>query len=474
MNFFALKILKSSIRSKLTVWFGSALALILAVYSVGLYVFLRHNLVGELDRKLWEDVESVQETLQDLPTSGQESEQSLALDRYQDPEHHDIRERWMMEVWDANLQKLHSIPSNVKSPLGQPSGTECSIRRGKFSFQTLSDGLKLRVLCSKVQVGGLKLYVRVARSAEHVMSELTELLTLMIFGVPLAIAFAMLGGYWLARRSLQPIQQMTSQARQIHADRLTERLPIANPHDELGQLAQTFNQTFERLEKSFNQMRRFAADASHELRTPLTAIRTMGEVSLREQRDAGSYRETLSSVLEESDRLRNLVDSLLTLSRADAGQIRLNKKEEELAVLVAEVTEVLGVLAEEKKQRLVIETEAGVRANIDRSVFKQAVVNLVENAIKYSPPETTIHVSLVRSPGEIVVSVRDHGPGIAAEHRERIFERFYRIDEGRSREQGGTGLGLSIAKWAVEAHQGSVTVESSRVGGSTFLIRLPS
>jgi heavy metal sensor kinase len=464
-----MKLALKSIRSRLTLWFALSLAVILGLYSVGLYVFLRHNLVGELDRKLWKDVETIQEALQDLP----EQDGKLDFSKYFDPANHDVKERWLLEVWTTSGEKAFSNPARPDDPLGRTSPSDCPARRVEAKTVSLTDGLQLRALCSKVEVGRHSLFIRVARSAERVLHELAELLWIMGLGVPLAILLAALGGYWLARKSLLPVKQMTEQAKRIHADRLSDRLPVANPDDELGLLAGTFNQTFERLEKSFEQMRRFTADASHELRTPLTAIRTMGEVSLRENRPAESYRETLSSVLEETDRLRNLVDSLLTLSRADAGQIKIKRKPEDLSLVLSEVLEHLGVLAEEKNQKLHSRLAENVTANIDRGVFKQALINLVENAIKYSPAGKTIDIQLARYGSEAVVSIQDEGPGIALEHQSKVFERFYRIDSGRAREEGGTGLGLSIAQWAVQANSGRIELASELGKGSRFSIHLP-
>jgi heavy metal sensor kinase len=464
MNFF-----RKSIRRRLTIWYGLTLAIILGLYSVSLYVFLKHNLSGELDRKLWEDVESVHESLEDLP----ETISGFDFSKFQEGSSSEIRDRWILEVWALDFTKLLSVPKNDSVPLGQASNTTCSAERGRPEMLKLSDGLNLRVLCARVELGKTEVYIRVARSAERLVHELSELLWIMFISVPAAILLAMMGGYLLARKALSPVEDMTRRAREISIDKLGDRLPVINPQDELGRLAITFNQTFERIEKSFQQMRQFTADASHELRTPLTAIRTMGEVALQDERSAGEYREVLSSVLEETDELRHLVDSLLTLSRADAGHIKLNRKRESISQLVAEVVEHLEVLADEKSQKISLDLISKVEGYIDRAVFRQALINLVENAIKYSAVGKNIFIKTYSSDKSVSVEVIDEGPGIAPEFFERIFERFYRIDNGRSREVGGTGLGLSIAKWAIEAHDGSITVQSKLGQGSRFLVELP-
>jgi heavy metal sensor kinase len=265
---------------------------------------------------------------------------------------------------------------------------------------------------------------------------------------------------------------MAERARLIHAERLNDRLPVDNPDDELGRLATVFNETLTRLESSFEQMRRFTADASHELRTPLTAIRSVGEVGLRGRRGEAAYREIIGSMLEEVDRLALLVDRLLTLSRADTGQAKLSLDTVDIRELAEEVAEQLGVLAEEKNQSIHVRFEGAARRVADRMVLKQALLNLVDNAIKYSPVGGRIEIRVADSPEGPVIDVVDTGPGIPPELRSRVFDRFYRADKARSRENGGTGLGLAIAKWAVEVNGGRLTLEPESGSGSCFRITL--
>jgi heavy metal sensor kinase len=312
----------------------------------------------------------------------------------------------------------------------------------------------------------------VARSEEGLRRELRELSLVLVLSFPVALGIAGFGGYALARSVLAPVSRMTDQARMITAEQLGQRLPVVNPHDELGQLARVFNDTFARLERSFDQLRRFTADASHELRTPLTAIRSVGEVGLRGHHDERAYREVIGSMLEESDRLARLVDSLLTLSRADGGHVKLTRERTDLVELAREVVGHLSVLAEEKHQSITIEAPEPVYAFVDRLVLRQAVVNLVDNAIKYSPQKARIHIVALHDGDSPVVEVIDAGPGIPAEHQEHVFERFYRADKARARELGGTGLGLAIARWAVEAHGGRLELDSEEGKGCTFRIGL--
>jgi heavy metal sensor kinase len=313
----------------------------------------------------------------------------------------------------------------------------------------------------------------VALSEERQRHEWKELLLGLLLALPVAIAIAALGGHWLARRALGPLDRMARHAETLTADTLGARLPVENPDDELGHLARVFNLSLARIEQSFTQLQRFTADASHELRTPLTAIRTVGEVALQEQQDPGRYREAIGSMLEEVDRLSRLVGSLLVLSRADASPA-LRRQELRLIDLAKDSASLLEVLADEKAQRIEVHGDLSVIAMVDGLILRQALINLIDNAIKYSPPASLIRIHVLRDEsGAAVVKVSDQGPGIPESDRSRVFERFYRIDEARSREDGGAGLGLSIALWAVQAHGGRIELESREGAGSTFRIVLP-
>jgi signal transduction histidine kinase len=232
------------------------------------------------------------------------------------------------------------------------------------------------------------------------------------------------------------------------------------------------NETFARLESSFEQLRRFTADASHELRTPLSVIRGIGESGLGETRTPAEYKEAMGSMLEEVDRLTNLVDTLLRLSYGDAGTVRLARAPFDLGQLTRDVVSSLAILAEERNQRLKVDAADGVVVSADRLVLREALTNIVDNAIKYGPQDSSIDIRVRAEGNQALLTVADEGPGIAAEHRERIFDRFFRLDEGRSRDEGGTGLGLAIAKWAVEVNGGQISVEGGADRGAIFRIVL--
>jgi heavy metal sensor kinase len=313
-----------------------------------------------------------------------------------------------------------------------------------------------------------------SRDETAVRQTLWTLAIVFAMGVPCALALAMVGGYLLAGRMLAPVRAMAETARRITAESLSARLPVDNPRDEFGRLAGVFNETLSRLEAAFEQLRRFTADASHELRTPLTGIRSMGEVALQRSLTVHEYREVVASMLEEVDRLTRLVENLLLLTRAEAGRIPMTRRVVDVSDLVATVSDSLRVLADEKDQAWTVDVAQPVTAVCDASILRHGVTNLVYNAIKYTPTKGMIRVAATRSPaGDAVIEVQDTGPGIAAMHRARIFERFYRVDDARSRDSGGVGLGLAIARWAVEANGGRIELESEEGHGTLFRIVLP-
>jgi heavy metal sensor kinase len=280
--------------------------------------------------------------------------------------------------------------------------------------------------------------------------------------------------FTVTSRALSPLSSMVRRAEKITAERLSERLPVHDPSDDLGHAARVFNGLLQRLEDSFLQLKRFTSDASHELRTPLASMRSIGEVSLQSSHSSEEYRDVIASMLEEVRRLTHLVDSLLAISRADSGQISLQLTSFSCMDLIQEVIGVVGILAEDKHQTIRLTGSHEITVHADRGILRQAILNIVDNAIKYSPGESEILIEVTKAPEEMAeICITDHGPGIPEEEQDRIFDRFYRTDAGRSRERGGTGLGLSIAKWAVEVHAGHIGIRPAAAGGSCFYLRLP-
>jgi heavy metal sensor kinase len=297
--------------------------------------------------------------------------------------------------------------------------------------------------------------------------------------LPFALVGAGFAGYRIAGKALVPISTMAALTEQITASQLSRRVPVENPQDEFGRMAGVLNGMLQRLEESFQKLQRFTSDVSHELHTPLASIRSVGEVGLQQEHSAEEYQDIIGSMLEEVARLTSMTDTLLTINQAECGSIRLNRAIFPIMDVIEESVAVVGVLAEDKRQRIVIGGEDGLLVSADRSLLRMAVINLLDNAVKYSPPSTEIRVRLDLFQGEsphspqLNLAIQDEGPGIPPAEAKRVFDRFYRLDESRARDTGGAGLGLAIAKWSIEAHGGNILLESSLGHGAAFSIRLP-
>ncbi|AJE04011.1 sensor histidine kinase [Geobacter pickeringii] len=446
---------RPSVRIRLTLWYSAILACIILGFALGIYLFLQASLTHQIDGQLERDFATVARVVRDEPNEMNELAQHGSVALFQVTEGSDVVAG--TDDWNrAGLEKAPPAPGSPSRSWSAPTGLRYRLKEGV------------------VATIGHTYLVRVAGDGQAMAHALESLALILLIGIPGTLVAASAGGYFLASRALSPVAAMAAKAREITAERLSERLAVTNPDDEFGQLAAVFNETLARLEDSFGRMRRFTADASHELRTPLTALRSVGEVGMRDTADGAACREVIGSMLEEADRLTKLVDSLLTLSRADSGAAPLSRERTDLSALAAEVVDCLQVLAEENGQSLLLEGGEPLFAGVDRTTLRQSLMNLVDNAIRYTPGGGHIRVVTGRSAaGDITLEVADDGPGIPALHRERIFDRFYRIDTGRSPEAGGTGLGLAIARWGAEANGGRIELESEEGRGSTFRIVVP-
>jgi heavy metal sensor kinase len=398
----------------------------------------------------------------------------LREDYHNHPASKQVLERFL-EVHAADGSVLYRNERLAGQALGgNPTPDEGD---GGYSARSarLADGIRVRMVSRRHTLEGHRLLLRLAYSEEPIFTRFEELAIAWLLALPIVLALAGLGGHVLAKRALAPLREMAGRAEKINSERLEERLPTGEVDDELGHLARVFNSLLARLEQSFEQLRRFTADASHELRTPLTSIRSVGEVALQREGTPQEYRDTIGSMLEEVNGLSALVDSLLTISRADAGRIQLHPTVFSAMDLAREAAALFEVLLEEKGQQITVQGDEGVQVNGDRVFLRQALVNIIHNAVKYSPNGGVISVGArCDSGGTIRLDVVDSGPGIAPEHSARIFDRFYRVDESRSREAGGAGLGLSIAQWAVRQHGGDIRLVTTQGRGCRFQIFLPA
>jgi heavy metal sensor kinase len=447
-----MRIRPPSVRARLTLWYAGALTLIVCIFAVGILLFVKARLYATLDTQLDREIATIDRIYREEPDELKDLASHWGVTLFRVDEGGSIRyqtEAWEREGLARALQTGDAAPSSTWEA---PNGRHYRIQ----------------------QVSGSSYRVAAAIEETSLRDTLWTLIVILAAGIPFAVGLAIAGGYFLAARVLAPVGAMADKAREITAESLAERLPVDNAEDEFGRLATVFNDTLSRLQDAFERLRRFTADASHELRTPLTAMRSVGEVALRNTLDTDAYRDVIGSMLEEVDRLTRLVESLLTLTRADSGKIQLTPEILDLKALAGNVTDQLRVLADEKHQELTLRAPIAIHANADAALLRQALMNLIHNAITYTPNGGAISVELkATNSGQAVIEVRDTGPGIPAAHRDRIFDRFYRLDAGRSREEGGVGLGLAIARWAIEVNGGRIQLASDRGAGSVFQVLLP-
>jgi heavy metal sensor kinase len=465
------RFLAKNLRTRLTVFYSALLAGALVLYAVCVSAFFLHNIREQLDASLDRDVETVEGDLV-VTSDGRVDLTSHQGEAYEDED--EPISGYLLEVLSPDGSVLYRSSQLGGQELGQATTGLSQHQREDAISLRLHSGMLVRTITRHHQLpGGRLVVVRLGVSEEPYRQEFWKMVGILGIGLPIIVVFVFITGRLIAARALKPVDVMAKRAAEITADRLNERITIKNPDDELGQLGTAFNSTLARLENSFEQLRRFTADASHELRTPLTAIRSVGEVALGKGGSENYYRDTIGSMLEETNRLTKLVDSLLTMSRADAGRVALQFCPIALLELAMESANLIEVLAEEKEQSIRVEGSETVQVNADRTILQQALVNLIDNAVKFSPEKGIVQIRVREEGPDAIVEVQDSGPGIPREHRARISERFYRVDKSRARHEGGTGLGLSIVEWAVKAHRGTVEVDCEHGTGSIFRIRLP-
>ena len=455
------------IRTRLALWFVAALAVVLLLYSAAASFFLLRDLRRQLVRHAIQDLETVEGLLR-----FHNGRLTLREDYHNNPESKQVLER---------LLEVRSIDGKVllRNELlgGRSLGESLLPREGEGGYSPreymLADGTRVQLVSRRHFIDGQPTIIRVAFSEDPLWSQFRSNLWNLLLPVPVILAIAGIGGYLLASRFLKPIQQIARQAEAITSDRLHERLPVNVADGELADLSRVFNSVLIRLEQSFEQLKRFTSDASHELRTPLAAIRSVGEVGLQKEATVAGYRDVIGSMLEEANKLTRLVDSLLTIARADAGQIRLERSVVSATEIAKGCASLFEALLEENGQLLRVNATGDPLVYGDRILLRQTLVNIVDNAIKHTPRGGTITIRVREEDSHVVLEVEDTGPGIPHDQLPRLFDRFYRVEEGRSRDSGGTGLGLSIAQWNVQVHGGRLTVQSEPGHGSVFTIALP-
>ncbi len=347
------------------------------------------------------------------------------------------------------------------------------VREAKPFYAKLN-GDEFRVLREPINVAGKTYDIEVATYTED-FDRATDRFQKVLYSIaPAFLLLAALGGYWISRRALAPVEKIIGDARRIGVTSLSERLTVSHTGDELERLADTLNEMLARLEASFQRIIQFTADASHELRTPISVMRTNAEITLRKSRTESEYRETLSQILGETENLSRLVEQLLDLARADSGAVALTMSRTNLSEALQKASRQAQVLAEQKELKITAQLpEQPVWVQGDAAALERLFLIFLENAVKYTPSGGHVDVRLKSENSSAITEIRDSGIGIAATDIPHIFERFYQADPSRSRENGGRGLGLAIGRWIAQTHGGDISVES-RVGeGSSFKIRLP-
>ncbi len=457
-----------SVRTRLTLWYAGVLAVSLIVFAVLVYYAAARIFYARQDESLRSTAETVASAyVQELDEEGSVAKandvvlaQMVFPNRYVEV----VNPEGRMVAWSSNL---NAHPINV------PPEKLTEARQLRVSF-VAQNGLRVAVVPlspdPKRQLG----FALVAEPLNVIEESLRRLRRAFVAGVPLILLLASLGGYFLARKSLSPIALMSEQTRRITAEKLSSRLDVANPRDEAGQLATTINALLARLDAAFKEQQRFIADASHELRTPLAVLRGEAEVALGQERETREYQEALTLIKDEAERLTRIVENLFLLARQPVDTLSPVKEPLHLDEVVVECARAAQVLAAQKGLRLNVSNSLPrVRLNGDDEMLKRMLMNLLDNAVKYTAPGGEICVALALHNGSARIVVTDTGFGIPAEDQARIFDRFYRVDKARSRALGGAGLGLSIAHWIVEAHGGTITVESVTGRGSIFTVELP-
>ena len=458
---------RRSIGFRLAAWYFLVFACCLAAFGVAAWFAMRASIYRAVDDELRDRVRGVATFM------GNQIE-SLSLPEIRD----EFREHSVLgpggdlfQVCDQDGQWLYrSVPLESNNvPIATPG------LLGSPRFQTLSvERHSLRFYSQRIVANGRPYTVQVAAPMNEAFEAMEWFRLILLFAAPLLLIAASIGGYWLSTRALAPVDEISRTAQRISIENLTDRLQVAETGDQLQRLSETLNAMLSRLEGSVRRITQFTADASHELRAPVSLIRTTAEVAVQRDRTAAEYREALDEILQEAERTSQVVDSLMLLARADSGKESLECVPVDLCSVVRGAVEQGEKLARNHGLSCTASLAAGpIPIQADGDALRRALLILIDNAVKYTPESGSVMVRLETNKGFAIVSVSDTGIGIAKSDRAHIFDRFWRADKARSREQGGAGLGLSIARWIAEMHRGSIEVESEPGKGSTFHLRVP-
>jgi heavy metal sensor kinase len=459
------------LRVRLTLWYGTALALVLAVFAGVLYAEMARELREQVDQSLAEAAAAAVRSIEQSRATPFSQFDDLAA---QFPELAVVDKFFQIfgPTGAITIQSPHIKRQDI--PLSRVALESALQDRSVFQSVRFAGESPLRLVTVPITAGGaLVNIVQVGTSLQPVEEALRRLLLVLAVMLPAALAVSLAAGWFLAGWALRPVGSITKAAQRIAEGDLSQRLTVPPAADEIGTLVATFNEMIARLDASFQQVRRFSADASHELRTPLTVMKGETELALRRPRAVEDYTSVLESNLEEIDRLTRIVDELLFLSRADLGEVAMASLPVRLDELLQEVQTQASVLGQERNVQVVLGSLTPATILGDELRLRELLLNLVDNAVKYSKPGGKVELNLTTGGGQARLSVSDQGIGIPPEAQTRIFDRFYRTNEARAHAKRGTGLGLSICKWIAESHKGRIEVQSQPNQGSRFTVILP-
>jgi heavy metal sensor kinase len=458
-----------SLKFRLVAWYAGVLTIVCVLLGGLTLLFLRHYLEANLLDAQARRARQIADTLVAHLSRDNEEALRTEVETLYSPEANDrfirITRAGGGTVYASGRPKDAPFDPEQVPPLAEGVNAARKVQ--------LPGGALLIAARGAVGADGTRYRVEVGVPAAPAEATLARVLALLAVGLPVAVCVAVAGGFVLVRRSLEPVQRMARKAEEITLHNLSERLPAVRSGDEIEQLSVSLNHMISRLQDAIHGSKQFVADASHELRTPLTVMRGELESLAQDPHLPHAMRETLGSVLEEVGRLGEIVESLFALSRLDAGEEHAEWLRFDLGELATTTAEQMSLLAEDKRVRVECVSTPGVTVEGDRARIKQVVVNLLDNAIKYTPSGGRVRLSVGRENGYAVLDVSDDGVGIPAEALPNVFNRFYRVDGSRSREQGGAGLGLAIVKSICLAHGAEVEVASTPGKGSTFRVRQP-
>lgn len=462
-----------SIRFTLTLWYLVTSAVILLLFSTFLYLTISSRLFAEVDRELLAIAEAMASPTLEPFRNSAPSVLDQVLEDFIGPKFADK----FVQISDASGQ-VFSRSKNLQDfriPLDKPTLMIAGLGKSVYQTRKKPHSYQIRTIVLPVMANGhLRQIVQVGARFDEVTETLDKILLVLAVSIPSSLLLLWCGGWFLAGRALKPVDLVTRSAQKISAENLSHRLEVVNPNDEIGRLVETFNSTLDRLENSFIRTRRFSTDVSHELRTPLTILRGETEVGLRWCGDPDELKKILKSNLEEINRMSDIIAHLLELSRAEEGELTLDLKRVDLQELLQDLVQQTISLTEEKEIAFTMTGSEPVYVSGDLLRLKQIFLNLLDNALKFTPHGGEIRILLEQEPGWAKVSVIDSGPGIPDKDLPYIFDQFYRVDKARNRKDGGCGLGLSLVRSLSEAHGGRVELQCNPGGGCAFAVYLPT